>query len=90
MGTIGSTDPCLTPQGETTLAVDLHFAGRTFEDNQIRRGEVLATTKEDLKKFADVLDRLDKQSSICVVGGAAGVSSCSNVLDKVESVTALP
>ncbi len=90
VGTVGSIDPCLTPQGETTLAADLYFSGRTFEDNQIRRGEILATTKEDLKKFADVLDRLDKQSSICVVGGAAGVSSCSNVLDKVESVTALP
>ena len=90
VGTVGSIDPCLTPQGETTLAADLYFSGRTFEDNQIRRGEILATTKEDLKKFADVLDRLDKQSSICVVGGAAGISSCSNVLDKVESVTALP
>ena len=90
VGTVGSTDPCLTPQGETSLAVDLHFSGRTFEDLQHRRGEILATTKEDLKKFADVLDRMDKQSSICVVGGTAGVSSCSNVLDKVESITALP
>ncbi len=43
--------------------------------------------KADLVQFADVLDRLDGQSAICVVGGAAGIASCSNVLDTVESVT---
>ena len=43
--------------------------------------------KTDLVRFADVLDRLDGQSATCVVGGAAGIASCSNVLDIVESVT---
>ncbi len=87
VGTIGGTDPCLTPKGEVSLAVDMHFCGRTFEDLQKRRGEMLDTTKADLARFADVLDKLDGKSSICVIGGAAGVNACSNVLDKVEAVT---
>jgi hypothetical protein len=65
----------------------MHFCGRTFEDLQKRRGEMLDTTKADLARFADVLDKLDGKSSICVIGGAAGVNACSNVLDKVEAVT---
>ena len=48
---------------------------------------MLAMTKADLVRFADVLDRLDGQSATCVVGGAAGIASCSNVLDTVEAVT---
>ncbi len=88
IGTIGYSDPCLTPKEETSLAADLHFSGRTFEDMQRQRGEMLSTTKADLVDFADVLDRLDGRSSICVIGGASGVAGCSNVLDKVESITA--
>ena len=87
VGTVGGTDPCITPQEEMGLAVDLHFCGRTFEDLQTRRGEILSTTKADLSRFADVLDKLDGKSSVCVIGGAAGVNSCSNVLDRIEAVT---
>ena len=87
IGAIGDTDPCLTPQGECDLAIDLHFAGRSFEDLQRTRAEMLSMKKTDLVRFADVLDRLDGQSATCVVGGAAGIASCSNVLDTVESVT---
>ena len=86
VGTVGDVDPCLTPQREMARAVDLHFAGRTYEDVQRTRGEILSASKDDLVRFADVLDRLDGQSAVCVIGGAAGIASCSNALDSVESV----
>ncbi len=87
VGAVGDTDPCFTAQEEARYAADLYFAGRSFEDVQRVRGEMLSTTKADLARFADVLDGLDGQSSICVIGGAAGIASCSNVLDSVEAVT---
>jgi Zn-dependent M16 (insulinase) family peptidase len=87
VGAVGDTDPCFTAQEEARYAADLYFAGRSFEDVQRVRGEMLSTTKADMARFADVLDGLDGQSSICVIGGAAGIASCSNVLDTVEAVT---
>ena len=88
VGAVGASDPCLTPQGETSLAADLHFSGRTFEDVQRQRGEMLSATKADLVRFADVLDRLEENSAVCVIGGAAGLAGCTNVLDSVEPVIA--
>ncbi|MBR2839619.1 MAG: insulinase family protein [Kiritimatiellae bacterium] len=87
VGAVGDTDPCLTPRAETAFAADLHFSGRGYEDIQRLRGEMLSATKADLERFAGVLDRLDGQSAVCVIGGAAGVASCSNALDSVEAVT---
>ena len=47
---------------------------------------MLRTTKGDLLKFADVLDGLVRDGSICVVGGGAAFDSATNQLQHVESV----
>ena len=47
---------------------------------------MLRTTKGDLLKFADVLDGLTKDGSICVVGGGEAFDSATNQLQRVESV----
>ena len=61
-------------------------APATPEDVQRLRGEMLRTTKGDLMKFADVLDGLTKDASICVIGGGEAFDTATNQLQRVESV----
>ena len=84
--TTSTSDPCLTPREEVSLAADLRSSGRTYEDLQRLRGEILATKKADLVAFADVLDKLSDDSAVCVIGGTAGLAACSNKLESVEAV----
>ena len=47
---------------------------------------MLRTTKDDLAKFADVLDGLTAGGSICVVGGGEAFDTATNLLQRVEAV----
>ena len=83
---VASTEPYETPSAEVDSAAMRYLQGRTPEDVQRLRAEMLRTTKGDLLKFADVLDGLVKDGSICVVGGGAAFDSATNQLQRVESV----
>ena len=87
IGTVSGTEPYLTPSVEMSSAAALALSGRTPGDVQRLRREMLHTTKADLMRFADTLDSLTNSPAICVVGGTAQVDACTNLLDKVESVS---
>ena len=87
ISTISDTEPYQTPSVETTRAVELVLGGRTPDDLQKLRHEMLHTTKDDLLRFADTLDTLTNSTAICVIGGAAQLEGCTNILDSVESIT---
>ena len=83
---VASTEPYETPSTEVESAAMRYLQGRTPEDVQRLRGEMLRTTKGDLMKFADVLDGLTKDASICVIGGGEAFDTATNLLQRVESV----
>ena len=83
---VASTEPYETPSVEVATAATRFLQGRTPEDVQRLRAEMLRTTKADLLKFADVLDGLTKDASICVVGGGEAFDTATNLLQRVESV----
>ncbi len=87
ISTVSDTEPYQTPSVETTRAAELVLGGRTPDDLQKVRREMLGTTKDDLLRFADTLDSLTNSSAICVIGGAAQLEGCTNMLDSVESIT---
>jgi hypothetical protein len=86
IGTVADTEPYLTPSVEMASAAALALSGRTPDDEQRLRREMLRTTKADLMRFADTLDSLTNSPAICVVGGTAQIDACTNILDKVESI----
>ena len=86
MSAVASTEPYETPSVEVESAATRYLQGRTPEDVQRLRGEMLRTTKGDLMKFADVLDGLTKDASICVIGGGEAFDTATNLLQRVESV----
>ena len=87
ISTVSDTEPYQTPSVETTRAAELVLDGRTPDDLQKVRREMLGTTKGDLLRFADTLDSLTNSTAICVIGGAAQLEGCTNMLDSVESIT---
>ena len=87
ISTVSDTEPYQTPSVETTRAAELVLSGRTPEDVQRLRRDMLRTKKEDLLRFADTLDSLANSTAICVIGGAAQLEGCTNVLDSVEAIT---
>ena len=86
VSSVAATEPYQTPSTETFGAADLYLSGRTPDDLQRLRAEMLGTTKADLKAFADTVDALAKDSAICVLAGPQLLDACSNKLDVVESV----
>ena len=87
ISTVSDTEPYQTPSVETTRAAELVLSGRTPEDLQKLRREMLHTTKADLMRFAGTLDSLTNSTAVCVIGGAAQLEGCTNILDAVESIT---
>lgn len=81
---IGKTEPYLSPRLEAQRASELYLSGRTPQDLDRVRAEILSTKREDLLRFADVLERLSKKPSVCIVGGKKPLEACS--LAKTESV----
>ncbi len=83
---VAATEPYLTPSVETFRAADLYLSGRTNEDLQRLRAEMLATTKADLTAFAARLDALSRDAATCVLAGPQQLEVCTNALDAVEAV----
>ena len=81
---IGKTEPYLSPRLETQRASDLYLSGRTPDDLARVRQEILATTKDDLRRFASTLTSLAKGARTCVVGGKKPLGDCH--LGTTESV----
>lgn len=86
VSSVASMEPYQTPREETTALATLLLSGRTPEDRQRLRAEMLKTTKADLRAFADAIEKLPASAATCVLGGVPLVEACSNRLDSVESV----
>jgi len=82
---IAKTEPYLSPRLEARRAVELFLSGRTPDDLARLRAEILATTKDDLNRFAETLTQLAKDPAICVVGGKKPLADCK--LPHTESIT---
>ncbi len=86
VGTIADVDLCMKPSTKVAKAQSLHAIGETWETVQRLRGEVLATEKADFGRIADMLDASVRDASVCVIGGAHSLESCSNLVDRVEAI----
>jgi len=83
---VAATEPYLSASAEANEAMDRYLSGITKADLDLRRAQMLKTTKDDLRKFADTLDQLAKEATICVLGGAKPLEGCAKKLDVVEDV----
>ena len=69
VATIAAMEPYRSPADEASRAVELFVDCRDGSDEERARREVLATNREQLLKFAALLEKISATATTCVVGG---------------------
>lgn len=68
IGSINTFDPNLSPQDKGELAMSRYITGLTEEEVEKNKEECLKTTLEDLKNYAEVIEKVMEKEYICVIG----------------------
>jgi Zn-dependent M16 (insulinase) family peptidase len=77
IGAIGVLDAYQLPDAKGYTSMQRHLAGDTDAMRQKMRDEVLATTGEDFKRFADVLDQVNEQGLVVVLGSQEAIEAAN-------------
>ena len=86
LGTMSGIDAPMTPRVEGIRSFVAYLTGRTEEEVQKTRDEILATTAEDIRKTKPMLEALLNADCICVVGSAAKVEECKEMFQTVKTL----
>lgn len=83
IGTISDWDRPLNPSQKGSLAVRRYLRGDTLAMLQKERDEILATTLEDLKGFAPLVEKVLAQDYLCVVGNEKKIADEKELFKKI-------
>ena len=84
VATIAALEPYRSPADEASRAVELFVDGRDGADVERVRREVLATDRDQLLRFADLLDKVGAAAATCVVGGDKQVGGvCAEKIQRI-------
>ncbi len=71
VGAIGDLDTYMLPDAKGAAALSRYLCADSDDARQQMRDEILSTTAKDFKAFADVMEQVAKEGSICILGGSA-------------------
>ncbi|MCC7451830.1 MAG: insulinase family protein [Anaerolineae bacterium] len=77
IGTVGGLDAYQLPDAKGFTSMIRHLTGLTDEVRQRWRDQVLATTMEDFRDFADVLQTVNEQGQVVVIGSQAALDKAN-------------
>jgi len=86
IGTISRYDYPLTPSMKGEKAVSLYISQISQEDIQKERDEILNTKVEDLKKYAEMIDKVVSENLKCVMGNKEVIKENSDLFDSTIDV----
>ena len=86
IGAVGEAEPLLTPRTAGAAAVSLYLRSLSQDERVARRRELISTTKDDLLRAADLVDKACREGFITVVGGRDKLEACGEKLDKIIEV----
>ncbi len=86
LGTMSNVDAPMTPRTEGARSLAAYLTGRTIEDVQKVRDEILATTAEDIRRTKPMLEALLGADCICTIGSAAKVEECKDLFKEVKTL----
>jgi Zn-dependent M16 (insulinase) family peptidase len=87
IGAVSDLDAYQLPDAKGYTSMARHLAGDTDEDRQKRRDQVLSTTVDDFKRFADVLMRAKEKGLVGVLGAPAAIKEANEKLNGLFQVT---
>jgi Zn-dependent M16 (insulinase) family peptidase len=90
IGTIGDLDFPLGPDAKGYASMMQYLIGRTTEDRQRLRDEILATSRDDLREFAHKLKAVKDHGSTVVFGPQAALDAANEVLPEVARLKIEP
>lgn len=82
-GTIGDYDTPLSLRARGRLSNMYHFQEIPYEELQAIREEILDTSLEDLRSFAQLCDAVTEDDIYCVIGGEEKVQEEKNLFKKI-------
>jgi presequence protease len=77
IGTIGDLDTYLLPDAKGFTSLTRYLTGDTDESRQQFRDEVLSTTAQDFKAFAEVLAAVKEHSEVVVLGAQDAITKAN-------------
>jgi Zn-dependent M16 (insulinase) family peptidase len=86
IGTISGMDTPLTPVQRADQAFYLHITGKTKEEIQKEREEVLATTRADIRAFAPLAREIREKGVYCVYGNADLLKRNSTLFEEMTDI----
>lgn len=86
IGTISEMDAPLTPSMKGERAAAYYISHLTFDEIQKERDEVLKTSQEDIRKYADLIDAAMKENNLCVLGNEGKIKQNKDLFKKLVNV----
>ena len=86
LGTMSNVDAPMTPRTEGIRSFAAYLTGKTLEDVQKVRDEILSTTVEDIRNTKPMLEALLGSGCICTVGSTSKVEECKELFDVVKTL----
>ena len=68
IGAVSELDTPLTPMMKGIRSRNAAINGRTFEDYQRERNEILGANQESIRALADLMEAVLSQDNLCVIG----------------------
>jgi Zn-dependent M16 (insulinase) family peptidase len=89
IATIGGIDKPLTPPQKAERVIGMFYSGLTQDNFQREWSEVLATTQEDLRKFAPMFREVTKQNDLCVFGNSEKLEANKKLFQNILRIMEL-
>ncbi len=86
IGTISEMDAPLTPSMKGERATGYYLSHLTFEEVQTERNEVLKTSPEDVRKYADLIGAAMKENNLCTLGNEKKIKQSKDIFSKLVNV----
>ena len=77
IGAIGELDAYQLPDAKGFTALVRYLLGIADEDRQQFRDELLSTSVEDFRHLGDILNELNKQASVIVLGSSENITKAN-------------
>lgn len=84
IGTVGKVYQPLTPDKKGEKAVCEYICNGSYEDTQRERDELLSTTVEDIKSYANMIKMGMDQNYCCVVGNEGKIKENKIMFDSIS------
>lgn len=86
IGTISEMDAPLTPSMKGERATGYYLSHLTFEEVQAERDEVLKTSPENIRKYADLIGAAMKKNYLCTLGNEGKIKQNKDIFNKLVNV----